>query len=302
MPQTEREKSNFISDAFGFIRNKLRRFTKWVSDVFDFEKRRWQEHMPMPKEKAERMLRRGLPRGTKVELDMDSDGHGSLELKGGYIDQVTKDFDLSSKTAHSGYMKLDRTGHGIGRKIMRNQIEFFIASGCEKLEMNAGLNAGGYTWARLGFLPYDKGEHKDDFRELRNDVRSRYKKIEPLLDAGEKARMAEILKFKDAKAVWKLADSRIDLGKRLRDVFAAAANDDRQAQKLEEKLQPLVDSDDVKDNKPQPIGRLLLAGTYWEGELDFNNKAQMKRVSDYVGGIEAKPPAKWSHKGAANAV
>lgn len=280
-----------FSDAFSYCKNKLRRFGKWCASLFDFGKRAWEEHVPMTKAKAERMLKRGLPRGTEVSIKVDGEGQGKLSMDASYIGEVSKSFDLDKKVAYSGYMQLEKTGKGLGRKIMRNQIEFFIASGCEKLEMHAGLNAGGYTWARLGFLPYDKGEHKDDFRELRQEVRAKYKKLEPLLDAREKERMGEILKFKDAKAVWKLADSRIDLGKRLRDVFKAAANDDRRAIKLQEKLSSVVDSDDVQGDRPQPIGRLLLAGTYWEGELDFSNKAQMKRVSDYVGGIEAKPPS-----------
>ncbi|MEZ0260657.1 MAG: hypothetical protein ACAH80_06575 [Alphaproteobacteria bacterium] len=283
--------TSFLSGFFNTCRNKLRRFSKWCVSLFDFGKQAWKEHVPMTKAKAERMLKRGLPRGTKVSVKVDSDGQGRLELDASYISEVTKSFDLDKKVAYSGYMELAKTGKGIGRKIMRNQIEFFIASGCEKLEMHAGLNAGGYTWARLGFLPYDKGEYKDDFRELRQEVRERYKKVAPLLSDSEKERMDEILKFKDAKAVWKLADSRIDLGKRLRDVFKAAANDDRKAQRLEEKLSPLVDSDDLKGDKPQPIGRILLAGTSWHGEMDFKDKAQMKRVSDYVGGLEAKPPA-----------
>ena len=238
------------------------------------------------------MLRRGLPRGTKVSLDVDSDGQGSLDMEASYIDEVTKDFDLDKKVAHSGYMKLEKTGHGIGRKIMRNQIEFFVASGIEKLEMHAGLNAGGYTWARLGFLPY-----KSELGELKQEIRERYKKLAPLLDSREKERLDRLLRSQDPKSVWQLADSRIDLKQRLRDVFKSAANDDKRAQTLKENIADVLDRSELNGNKAQPIGRILLAGTSWHGELDFKNKAQMKRVDDYVGGIEAVPPKTPLHSG-----
>lgn len=278
-----------MTDILGYIGSKIRSFTEWFTSLFDGGKKAWEKHVPMSKEKAEQMLRRGLPRGTKVELDVDRDGSGSLKLEGSYISEVTKDFDLDKKVAYSGYMQLAKTGHGIGRKIMRNQIEFFIASGIEKLEMHAGLNAGGYTWARLGFLPSDKGEHKSAFRELKSEIRQRYKTLAPLLHANEKARIEKIIELKSPKDLWKLADSRIDLGKRLGVVFNAAAKDNKRAQALKKNISDVIEISEVED-KPQPIGRLLLAGTYWEGQLDFHNKEQMKRVSDYVGGITVTPP------------
>lgn len=284
MPQRNSDQP-FIYEAFSFIRNKFRRFTKWVVDLFDTSKRAWEEHVPMTKLQAERMLRRGLPRGTKVSLDVDGDGSGSLSMDASYIDEVTKSFDLDKKVAYSGYMDLAKTGNGLGRKIMRNQIEFFIASGIEKLEMHAGLDAGGYTWARLGFLPY-----KNSLDELKSEIKQRYKKLAPLLDSREKSRLEKAFKSESPKSLWALADSRIDLAPKLREVFKAAANDDEKAQQLQENIADVIDNPNL--SKPLPLGRVLLAGTSWQGELDFKNKAQMKRVDAYVGGLAAKPPAK----------
>lgn len=294
--------SSLFSRAYEYVATKFHRLKSWVTDFFDSGKKAWEEHVPMTKARAVRMLTRGLPRGTKVSIDVDSDGAGSLDMKADYIEEVSKGFDLESGVAQSGYMALEKTGGGLGRKIMRNQIEFFKATGIKKLEMFAGLDAGGYTWARLGFLPYSKGEHRSDFLDLKKEVKQRYKKLEPLLDSREKGRMEKILEFKDGKDVWKLADARIDLKKRLREVFRKAANDNRQAQKVQEKVSSLVNSDDLQDEKkPLTIGRILLAGTTWYGEMDFNNKAQMKRVENYVGGFAPPPRKKQPAKAARSA-
>jgi hypothetical protein len=91
-----------------------------------------------------------------------------------------------------------------------------------------------------------------------------------------------------------------ELTPRLNDIFAKAADGDGEAVKTRDAILSALDdtyfayngariikdvNEHVAANKPLPVGRLLLAGAYWEGHLDLNDATQLKRVGAYTGGF-----------------
>jgi hypothetical protein len=258
---------------------------KWLSRIFGQSRRieSWQQYVPMTKEQAMEILKRDLPSDVEIDLKVKSDGSGSISIQSRGIDE-SRDFNLKDGVVYQGWMEVTEAHRGIGRHIMRNEIEFFSACGAKKYEIYAALSAGGYTWARFGFLP-------DNIDSLKKDVQRRYERLKLLLDDQEKILIQDVLKFSDAKDIWSLADTRIDLGPRLRDIFKKAAAGDKAAEEKCEEINMMEYpvKDELDSGKPQPVGRLLLAGIKWYGHLNFKDKEQMKRAGQYVGGWHPLP-------------
>ncbi|HTK84631.1 MAG TPA: hypothetical protein VL625_06040 [Patescibacteria group bacterium] len=252
----------------------------------------------MSEAEAMDILRQDLPTDTKVELDIDDDGSGSIRIKAtGAIDE-TRDFDLVAHRLYPGTMIVTDNGKGLGRHLMRNEIEFFRACGVKRFNIHAGYEAGGYTWARMGFLPDDK-----DNDYLKKPVRVRYNAVRPLLTDKERQLMDGVVKIRRAKDCWAVADAPIDIGPRLRTLFNEAANGNERAEARFGHLLDSIDSpgyndkirdyiiERIKAGKSLPLGRYLLSGSDWTGYLDFEDNTQMRRAGRYVGGW-ALPPSK----------
>lgn len=52
-------------------------------------------------------------------------------------------------------------GQGTGKKVLRDQFESYQGSKIDRVEVDAGLTAGAYTWGRFGFTPRDKHQYED---------------------------------------------------------------------------------------------------------------------------------------------
>lgn len=52
-------------------------------------------------------------------------------------------------------------GQGIGKKVLRDQFESYQGSKIDRVEVEATLTAGAYTWGRFGFTPRDKQQYED---------------------------------------------------------------------------------------------------------------------------------------------
>lgn len=51
-------------------------------------------------------------------------------------------------------------GQGIGKKVLRDQFESYQGSKIDRVEVDAALTAGAYTWGRFGFTPRDKEQYE----------------------------------------------------------------------------------------------------------------------------------------------
>lgn len=258
-------------------------------DLFRIESDRiWNTYVPMSRDEAKKILAQDLPRGVKIDISINRNGRGNVHMAGKGIYEE-RPFDLGKKVVNTGYMELSKQDKGIGRNIMRNEIEFFSACGANKYKIYAALEAGGYAWARFGFLPEYPGDIKDT-------VTSRFNRLKPIMRKKELDVLQHIIDFDTPKDIWDLADLPIDLAPRLRKIFKDAAKGEKDAKILRKKLLkiPYVTKSLFNKkalNEPQNLGRVLLARSEWDGYLDFTDNEQMARVEKYVGGWKKINPA-----------
>ena len=263
----------------------------------------WNRHIPLTPRQALKILGRGLPKDTKIEFSaLDIDGEGTIEFtlnkerKNGRPDNVfhdSRDFNIGDKTLLDGLITVsdDHQEKQYGRKIFRNQIEFFYACGVRKFEVQAASYNGGYTWARFGFLPEDVKDYyfKSNVRDV---VADRYKLIRTFLPKDVQVKMDEAVRFKKKEDIWVVADCDTDLMPSLKKAFDKAARSkdipgltNLQRQELHRELREDFE-DAASKGKSLKVGRFLLTGTHWSASIDMTNEQQMKRISDYTGGFK----------------
>jgi len=258
----------------------------------------WNRFIPVAPDKAFEILTRDLPDDTEIVLKLEDDGSGRIDVDSDEKFNEGRDFDIKKKTLKAGMIRVKDgyQGKGYGRFILRNEMEFFHALGIRKFKVTASLDNGGYTWARMGFLPVKD----DDFKGTAREVRESIKALKPLLSDEEKQKLKNWGAFRRRTDMWKVADADIDLGPRLSRLFNKAAQgaEEEEPKKSVRKARELVDA--LKDhfskavfdymktqaekNGSVMIGRVLLTGTSWDGEIDMDNVKQMERVGNYTGG------------------
>jgi hypothetical protein len=260
----------------------------------------WNKYIPLTPAMASKILTRGLPAQTYVNItDIDEKGCGEIEYHaaarragghgGNAIFHDSREFDLSKNKLLDGLITVSgkQQEKNYGRIIFRNQIEFFHACGVKKFEVLAASTNGGYTWARFGFLP---DTIRDNYFKTNviEPIEEKYTMLRSLLPEAERLKIDQAIKFRKKTDMWKLADCEYDLVPVLSEVFNKANNKRYNrvlAQELKMELQDEFDRA-KSAGRPLKLGRVLLTGTSWTAKLDFKNREQMKRVSEYTGGFK----------------
>ena len=150
------------------------------------------------------------------------------------------------RVARHGYFRLEDTRNiGTAKQVLRANIAYYRRLGLLRVELYAGLDRGGYAWAKYGFAPT-----QDWWDALRPVLRSRVG--EPMLKiaAADRQAMLELLESADPRTIWDIADSRIPVN--------------------------VVDG-------TRPLGKLLLSGTSWKASLDLNDASALRRFDGYFG-------------------
>lgn len=205
---------------------------------------------------------------------------GRLYLHGmGYSDG--RRFDLQTRTVHAGDLHVGSHAQrgGLGRIIMRNQIEFFHAAGFDRFHIQAAREAGAYSWPRMGFLPETPID--PDFLQ---DLRHRFAVVAPMMSAEEQGALAALIQLNEASDVWKISDQTTNLTPRLRTFFNHSAQTLSGREREIANTLKILFHNQIKDEKPVSLGQVMLCGLSFPAVLDFNNVAQMKRAGAYVGG------------------
>lgn len=265
----------------------------------------WQSYSPtITGQQAMDILRRDLPPvgSDNIIIRVAPDGYGTLEIKHVDFDEE-RTFNLKDKVVDFGVLRVDENReHGVGRHVLRNEIDLFRALGAKVFNVHAA-DAGGYMLARLGALPDDVSD-PDFVARTKNRVTSILEAVSPLLTESERKPLAKAAMFADSKDIWSLADAPVDLSSRLKTLFADATSGDTDAAATRDKILGALNDtyfagngariiadiyDRVGAGKSISAGRLLLAGTYWEGHIDLNDAEQLRRVDTYTGGLAPKP-------------
>jgi hypothetical protein len=299
--------SNILTRIFGglaFFGRKARAEKKDLQNLSPQElaEKRWNQYVPFTMEQAAKILKQDLPPETTVQIDVTEPGQALFTIKAENIFSEMRSCNFHEHIAYRGSLEVSRydRSKGLGRNLMRNEIELYRACGIDKLEIHAASEVGGYAWARMGFLP-DKIKH-----DLKDDVQYRWKILADILTEEERAQLKKTdskhsaIDMNAPKDIWQIADLKTDMAPRLRDLFAQAAKGDKRARSLVDTLQEHYESARVHTGKwgqqkfdlqqeigasnALSLGKMLLIRTQWNGTLDFNNPEQMARVEKYVGG------------------
>ena len=256
----------------------------------------WNAYISISPQDARDILLRGLPDDINVEISLDEDGDGRLEYSGGDIIDCACEFDLNKKIRREGdaSIRADAQNAGLGRMLVRNQIEFLKGCGIEKFEVHASASVGGYAWARFGYLPIDK-----DMNEIRENVQRYFNALKPILTDEEISQIEGLTELSSKSDLIKIADQQTDLYSRIRAVFdmAADASLDENIRSEAAYKQTLMGrglntygynhiGDCLFNKEPIRLGRMLLLGTNWHGSIDLDNETQMRHVDNYTGGFK----------------
>jgi hypothetical protein len=262
----------------------------------------WQTYIPdLTAEQAKDILRRDLPLGYgDIVLRVAPSGFGILQIAHEDFDEE-RTFNLKIGIVDFGVLRVDNNREqGTGRRALRNEIELFRALGAKMFNVHA-CDGGAYMMARFGMLPDDINS-KEFIAETKTPVAKKLAALEPLLTAAESSALAGPAAFEKAEDMWRLADTNIDIGPRLKILFAKAAAGDAAAAATQKAILAAVDdtyfarngariiadiNEHVAAGKAVPASRVMLAGTYWEGHIDMSDSKQMARAGKYSGGWSA---------------
>lgn len=251
-----------------------------ASPLFCRDEKLWAQQMPIPPRLAEAILKRDLPADCEYQVLLLSDTEGWLFLDGGDYSDSRK-FDLVTGVVQPPgdlLIRSDAQYQGMGRRITRNQIEFFHAIGMKKLRIQAAREAGGYSWPRMGFLP-----EMPLIPETVQDIKRRYELIKPFL-AIDEIPGALPLPPKEAHDLWVIADQSVDIAARLPDFFKVAAQSFSGADKETSNTIDVLLGGRARQGHPVTLGQFLLAGTSYPAFLDLDDASQMMRAGAYAGG------------------
>lgn len=242
------------------------------------DEKNWNRLMPIPAALAVAILRRDLPDDCTYNISFSGD-EGWLFLDGRDASDSRK-FNMAHGVVQPGDLVIrnDAQYQGLGRLIMRNQIEFFHAIGMKHLQINASSQAGGYSWARMGFLP-DMPLDPEFTRVLQR----RYELIKPFLAATDMPD-ALPLPIKQPHDLWAIADASADIAPRLPDFFSKAAQSFSGGDKEISNTIACLFENRLRQGKSVTLGQFLLAGTTYPASLDLNDVAPLKRAGAYAGG------------------
>lgn len=158
-----------------------------------------------------RALAQGLPGLPQIAFDIRPNGSGSLLLSirdasGALLAEAEREFFLARRIAlNQAFVVAEAAqGQGIARAhITSLLLDFYLPAGITTVTVSAGLEAGGYVWARAGFVPTP-----ESWRRLQGDLLERYQ-LYQIRDADLLAAITD----DDPVSIWDVADH--PAGKRL---------------------------------------------------------------------------------------
>ena len=160
------------------------------------------------------IMRRDMPPGLRMTINFRDDGDVDWTSKierrlshGRRVDVLDADRTIKPATSdvtHDRLMIDDKAqGKGLGRIFLANSMDVYKALGLKKINVWAASTAGGYVWARFGFVPLQA-----DWDELRADLQIHLRGMEQQIPADQLDVVKRILKSRTPKTIWLLADLR----------------------------------------------------------------------------------------------
>jgi hypothetical protein len=169
-----------------------------------------------------------------------------VDEHGASIGEIDRSLSHDTGVAQHGGFRLNGTrGVETAKHVLRQNIAYYRQLGLSRVEMYAGLDRGGYAWAKYGFAPT-----RDWWDALRPMLRDRISVPALNIATADRQAILNLLENGDPRTVWDIADSRMPVS-----VVSGTL----------------------------PLGKLLLSGTSWKGSLDLNDASALRRFHAYFG-------------------
>lgn len=138
---------------------------------------------------------------------------------------------------------------GVGKLFQANQMRMMERLGVDRVELLANIDVGGYAWARYGYVPSEAAE-VGTLSNLASEIRGQVAGLGQISDQTRAELLDSLARLEagDGRAVWEIADRR-----------------------------------DIEPESGQALGKKLLLGRNWYGELNLRDEAAVKRFKAYVG-------------------
>lgn len=183
------------------------------------------------------------PHSVSVSMDLVQPRRGTI----GRMDREFRFPPDSPPEVHHNLFEIDSSaqGHGIAKDLLANSMQLYDQAGIGRIHLTAGLDVGGYAWAKYGFLPKDGQATRELFSRLNQ-------KLDGLRGISVPTRevVRLLLKSGDPKALWTISDL-----------------DGVTAERRGEQL---------------PLGKALLLGTCWKGVMNLDDPQARKRFHNYI--------------------
>ena len=154
---------------------------------------------------ASAALGHGMPAGVTTTTEINATGSRVrfksefTDSSGTYLGAATRFYDPERNTVKHENLDLvkDAQGKGIASTYLKNSVDLYKKAGVARIDIQAAAANGGYTWARLGFVPNDTSW---DY------VKENLADLIPDLSPEHQAELLPILNRRDPKAIWEVAD------------------------------------------------------------------------------------------------
>ncbi len=144
---------------------------------------------------------------------------------------------------------------GLAKRLLQNQLALHDHLGTTRIDLNANIDVGGYAWARYGFKPQSAGW----WRMLRD---------------GELSDRVRILK--NTPAIFSSQEGQAVLTELNRLLKSNSPDSIRQVAAMDFRV-PSADGASLI-----PLGKRLLLGTDWFGEITLTNPADYSILHNYI--------------------
>jgi hypothetical protein len=188
-----------------------------------------------------------------------------LRYEGRKFGSIERRIFPGSKLADHDFLEIDQKtrGDGFVKQMSASQIALYQKIGIERVHLLANIDVGGYAWAKYGWLPTQQEwpEHASAIGMRLDDLTRK-----GLVDPAEAQQIRGYLNAGDPRHIWTIADIRTPF-----DPLAWGGKYGKYGQYQ-------------VDEKINTVGKALLAGQQWGGELHLSDPAQMRRFNKYVSG------------------
>lgn len=123
--------------------------------------------------------------------------------EGESVGAAERQFSLADGVVSHIYFDLNEAERkrGLGSRFLRNSVVAYRLQGIRTIRTKAACEAGGYTWARLGFIP-----DLNSWQGITGEIQKRLNAVRTEIPQETAMYVDTLLRSSDPKSIWSIAD------------------------------------------------------------------------------------------------